>query len=106
MDMVCLNDVKILIKKDGGPHVSIFLPTHHRGGVDPQDPIRLRNLLRVAEDKLIVRGIRASEARSILAPAERLLTENLFWRQQSDGLALFLDTANFIYYRVPINLKE
>jgi hypothetical protein len=106
MDTVCLNDIKSLIKKDGGAHVSIFLPTHHRGGVDPQDPIRLRNLLRSAEEKLIARGMRAAEARTMLAPAERLLTENLFWRQQSDGLALFLDTNTFLYYRVPITLKE
>jgi hypothetical protein len=106
MDTICLNDVKSIIHRDGGYHISIFMPTHHRGGVDQQDPIRLRNLLRTAEEKMIARGLRPAEARQILKPAESLLIDNLFWRQQSDGLALFIDSNMYLYYRVPLLLKE
>jgi hypothetical protein len=106
MDAICLNDVKSIISKDSGAHVSIFMPTHSRGGVDQQDPIRLRNLIRVAEEKLVANGMRAAEARVMLRPASELLTDNLFWRQQSDGLALFLDSDTFFHYRVPLGLKE
>jgi hypothetical protein len=106
MDAICLNDIKRIIQMDGGAHVSIFMPTHHKGGEDQQDPIRLRNLLRTSEDKLVASGLRASEARAMLKPAESLLTDNLFWRQQSDGLALFLDTSLYFYYRIPLVLKE
>ena len=106
MDTICVNDIKAIIQNGGGAHVSIFMPTHHRGGVDQQDPVRFRNLLRNAEEKLIAKGLRPAEARSILKPAETLLTDNLFWRQQSEGLALFLEANQYFYYRLPIVLKE
>jgi len=106
MDTICLDDVKSIIKKNEGAHVSIFMPTHHRGGADQQDPIRLRNLLRTAEEKLSARGMRLAEARTMLKPSDNLITDNLFWRQQSDGLALFIDSNSYLYYRVPIILKE
>jgi hypothetical protein len=106
MDTICLNDVKALIQNGGGAHVSIFMPTHHKGGLDQQDPIRFRNLLRTAEEKLVAKGVRPTEARSMLKPAEALLTDNLFWRQQSDGLAFFLAPNQYFYYRLPIELKE
>jgi hypothetical protein len=106
MDVICSNDIKRIIQRDGGAHVSIFMPTHHKGGVDQQDPVRLKNLLRTAEQKLVAKGMRAAEARVMLKPAEGLLTDNLFWRQQSDGLALFIDPGIYLYYRVPIAIRE
>jgi hypothetical protein len=106
MDTICLDDVKKLMQKDGGARVSIFMPTHHAGGENPQDPIRLRNLMRMAEEGLVARGLRAAEARLMLAPAENLYTDNLFWRQQGDGLALFIESNQFFFYRLPLQLKE
>jgi hypothetical protein len=106
MEMMCSNDIKALLQNGGGAHVSIFMPAHHRGGIDQQDPIRLRNLLRNAEEKLIARGLRPTEARSMLKPVETLLTDNLFWRQQNDGLALFIEPNQYFYYRLPVTLRE
>jgi hypothetical protein len=106
MDTICLSDLKALIQNGGNAHVSIFMPTHHQGGVDQQDPIRLKNLLRKAEEKLTANGLRPPEARSLIKPAETLLTDNLFWRQQSDGLALFLEANQYFYYRIPMALEE
>ncbi len=106
MDIVCLKDAKEIIKENGGAHASVFMPTHSRGGMDPQDPIRLRNLLRQVEEKLVAQGMRSAEAKAFVKPVKTLLTDNLFWRQQSDGLALFIQTNMFLYYRVPILLKE
>jgi hypothetical protein len=106
LDTICLNDVKTLIAKTGGVHISIYMPTHHRGGEDPQDPIRLKNLVRTAENKLIAYGLRPAEARFLLSPAELLLTDNLFWRQQGDGLAIFVESNQIKYYHLPISVKE
>lgn len=106
MDTICLDDIKTLLQPHEGAHVSIFMPTHHKGGIDQQDPIRFRNLLRAAEEKLQAKGLRSAEARVLLQPAEKLITDNLFWRQQGDGLALFLEGNQYFYYRLPINLKE
>jgi hypothetical protein len=106
MDTICANDIKMLIQDGDKLRVSIFLPTHHRGGVDQQDPIRLKNLLRKAEEKLSANGLRPAEARSLIKPAEMLLTDNLFWRQQGDGLAVFIEDNQYFYYRIPMELKE
>jgi hypothetical protein len=106
MDMICMNDIKMLLKNGDRAHVSIFMPTHHRGGVDQQDPIRFRNLLKSAEEKLEARGLRPADARSLLKPAETLSNDNLFWRQQSDGLALFIEGDQYFYYRMPAVLSE
>jgi hypothetical protein len=106
MDTICLNDVRMLIQSGGGLYVSIFMPTHHRGGMDQQDPIRFKNLLRNSEEKLVAKGMRAAESRVMLKPAESLITDNLFWRQQGDGLALFMAANQYFYYRLPIVLKE
>lgn len=106
MDTICFKDVRSIIQRGEGVRVSIFLPTHHKGGIDPQDQIRFRNLLRMAEEKLMKKGLRSSEAKLLLAPADKLTTDNLFWRQQSDGLALFLESNQYLFYRLPIAFKE
>jgi hypothetical protein len=106
MDTICLSDIKNIMRQGSGAHVSIFMPTHHHGGANPQDPIRFKKLLRLAEQKLIAKGMRPTEAKVLLNPAEGLTTNNLFWRQQSEGLAIFLDRNKWMYYRVPSNLNE
>lgn len=86
--------------------VSIYLPTHPAGTQTRQDPIRLKNLLREAEDNLVEKGFRSSEVREQLEPATRLLDDEVFWRHQNLGLALFLTPNWFRLYRLPIQFEE
>jgi hypothetical protein len=106
MDAVCIDDIKTLLKRDPGAYVSIYMPTHHSGGADPQDPIRLKNLIRQAEEKLSENGMRSADARVLLEPVQRLIQDNLFWRQQSGGLAVFLHNNLYVYFKVPATLEE
>ncbi len=85
---------------------SIYLPTHRVGAEIQQDPIRLKNLLRVAEEKLVAGGMRGSDARVTLEPAYALLEDKIFWQHQGDGLALFVAPGAFHYYRLPVEFKE
>lgn len=96
----------LMMRKHRGLCVSIFMPTHRAGPEIQQDPIRLKNLLGEAEERLIASGLRAPEARDLLEPAERLLWDGLFWRHQSDGLAVFLSSEVFRYYRSPFDFEE
>jgi hypothetical protein len=88
------------------PCVSIYLPTHRSGQEAEQDPIRLKNLLREAEQYLIKTGIRGPEAKKILEPAQELLADPLFWRHQDDGLALFVAPGFFRHYCLPLLFEE
>ncbi len=85
--------------------VSIYLATERAGDIE-QNRIRVKNLLRQAEERLVQNGTRAAIARGITEPAARLLPDINFWQHQSDGLALFLAPGSFRYYRLPYRFPE
>jgi hypothetical protein len=70
--------------------VSILMPTHRAGSEIRQDPIRLKNLLNEAENRLTARGLRRADADAILERAVELLDSGDFWQHRSEGLALYL----------------
>src|SRR3972149_7777562 len=72
----------------GGPHVSIYLPTERAGPSTRESPIRLKNLLRTAEEELIAGKMRPTEARDLLAPVRPLEGDYDFWQQQAGGPAI------------------
>jgi hypothetical protein len=77
------------------PCVSIYMPAHRKGVETEQDPIRLKNLLRDAEERLLASDVRAPAARAMLEPARRLLDDSVYWQHQEGGLALFLADGFF-----------
>ncbi len=89
-----------------GPHVSLYMPTHRLGAEIQEDPIRLKNLLAVAEDGLADAGIRRTIARDMLEPIEALESDVEFWQHQSEGLAVFVSAAGVHRFRVPRVLPE
>ncbi|MDP8957743.1 MAG: hypothetical protein M3N51_00745, partial [Actinomycetota bacterium] len=106
MDLVTRGDLEALLQMGEGPCVSLFMPTHRAGPEMRQDPIRLKNLLGEAEQRLGEAGLRAPEARALLEPARKLLDDQQFWRHQSDGLALFVSPGRFHPYRLPLELYD
>lgn len=106
MNALSKEELKNLMRKQKELCVSIFMPTHRAGVETQQNPIRLRNLLRKAEEGLITGGMRAQEAEDFLKPAQEILGNGLFWRRQSDGLAIFLSSEGFQYYCLPLDFKE
>lgn len=106
MDLFNGEELGTLISERDEPAVSIYLPTHRVGDAIQQDPIRLKNLLRMAQERLIEWGLRSAEADQLLAPARQLLDDEVFWQHQGDGLALFLSRSGFRSYRVPFEFEE
>lgn len=106
--MIMLNrkELKGLVENREGPCVSIFMPTHCKGPETRQDPIRLKNLLREAEHRLVELEVRPVEARELLAPAAALLDDRDFWQHQSNGLALFIAEGFFRRFRAPLFFEE
>jgi hypothetical protein len=84
--------------------ISIFLPTHRSGGAAnlEQDRIHLKNELQDLHRQLAERGLAPREVEQWLEPAQALLSNGSFWRQQSDGLAIFIGKDFFQYYEVPL----
>jgi Bacterial archaeo-eukaryotic release factor family 3 len=106
MNVLTRNNLNLLMAVHKGPCVSVFMPMHRSGPETQQDPIRLKNLIREAEERLIARGLRTPEAKELLEPAERLLRDGLFRQHQSDGLAMFLSPEVFRYYLLPFVFGE
>jgi len=106
MDILTRDTLKSLLASNRGTHVSLYLPTH-RGGVQArEDVIRLKNLLRQAEEHLEAIGVRGPQAKELLGPARPLLEDKPFWQSQGAGLALFLTAKAFRYFRLPLRFEE
>jgi len=106
MDILSGNELETLMPRQVGICVSIYMPTIRKGSETQQNQIRYKNLLRDAESQLSLSELRPSEIKDMLAPAQELSGNTPFWRNQSDGLALFLSPDLFKYYRVPHSFKE
>lgn len=105
MELISQKEIQALIRKDGGFCVSIFLPTV-RVGDTQQNKIRLKNLLRKAEQRLEEHEVRGPEAAELLKPARNLLDDQTWWEHQEEGLAIFLAKDVFKTFRLPIAFHE
>jgi Bacterial archaeo-eukaryotic release factor family 7 len=106
MNALSQDELKTLLGKHQGLCISIFMPTFRTGAESQQNQIRFRNLLRSAEEKLLAGGLRPQEIKTLLEPAQALPGNVLFWRRQSDGLALFISTDLFRCFCLPEAFAE
>lgn len=106
MDILTIEDVRELTNIEQELFISIYMPTFSKGVDTKQNPIKFKQLLREAEDKLYEKDLRKAEVQEILAPASHLIDQTNFWQQQSDGLAVFIYPGGIKYYRLPIEFKE
>jgi hypothetical protein len=106
MDILKQTHIKDLMETSGEWCVSIYMPTHRYGREQQQDPIRLKNLITEAEEKLLESGLRRLEVQELMRPAESLLDDDEFWQHQSDGLAVFLSPDFSQTFRLPSKFGE
>jgi hypothetical protein len=103
MDRFRKSNLKDLLAHQAQPCLSLYMPTVRAGAEIQQNPIRFKKLLDEAEERLCEAGLRRPEAQELLEKArEEMLMKDTFWRQQSDGLALFIAPDLFRYYRLPL----
>lgn len=83
--------------------ISVFIPTHPSGvEVNEQvDTIVFKNALQKVSAELKEQNVGAEEIQRILKPAQQLLKDDVFWRDQSRGLAVFLADGFAQYCRLP-----
>ncbi len=106
MDTLSKNELRTLLEKQKGACVSIFLPTRRAGVESQQDELRLRHLIRDAENRLLLENLRSTEVGKLLEPLNMLLEDGDFWLHTVDGLAIFRSSELFRYYRLPCSFKE
>lgn len=104
--MITREDIMNLAEKEHDICISIYLPTHKMGEKVQQDPIRLKNLLGEASEKLKKQNLKDQEIEALLGEPGKLLDQPLFWQHNDKGLALFISENEFEYYRIPHPFQE
>lgn len=106
MDLITREEIKALLDQPPQNSVSIYMPIHPAGPEVRQDPVRFKNLVKEAEERLIDAGLEQNQAMELLAKAHQLDNQN-FWDQLGEqGLAIFISKDIFRYYAFPVDFKE
>jgi hypothetical protein len=92
-------ELQKLAEHTDGPCVSIYMPTHPVGRQARQDPIRFKNALKLAEERL-------DGDKAWLERARELLDDERFWSNNASGLAVFGCGEILEWYRLPFEVDE
>ncbi|RYY13972.1 MAG: hypothetical protein EOO04_30995 [Chitinophagaceae bacterium] len=92
----------------GTPCISIYIPTHKSGvQVNEQhDVITFKNTLQQAEKELHDRNVPEMTIKRCLKPAYELLSDDEFWKEQSEGLGLFISDGFFKFVKLSFKCNE
>lgn len=107
MELLRIENLRALVEYRQWPSISIYLPTHRTGRKEiREDPIRLKNAIGEAKERLHETGYPREQASELLEQASNLVVSQSFWLYQSDGLALFASPELFQYYRLPLRFQD
>jgi hypothetical protein len=88
--------------------ITIVIPTHRAGMEvnENQDLIVFKNELQDIKKKLEEKFTDPARVERILEPAFELMREDQFWRNQGDGLAVFIAEGFFRYTKLPFTPEK
>jgi hypothetical protein len=99
-------ELRSLLAGPAEHRVSMYMPVYPPGPDGLQNPIRLKNLLRRAEEMLVDKGMRAAEARELLQQPHSLVPDKAFWRRSQGGLGLLVSRDVFRCYQLRSPVDE
>lgn len=106
MENFTREDLKYLMQEHPSMCLSMYMPTHPRDANHEQDRIRLKNLLRQAQQSIEEQASEDAGLKTNLENARELIIDDDFWSRIGEGLALFIDSSGFSYYRLPLPFEE
>lgn len=106
MDLFNREELKRLAGLQDDLCISLYMPTHRFRSDWKQNTTRFKNLLSDVRDQLREQDYRETEVDQILEPGRRLLDRPGFWRDLSDGLAVFITKETMESYRLPLSFEE
>ena len=98
---------KLIDEKDE-INVSVYMPTRAAASSEVKKmPIQLKTLLNNVKKKLSENyNLDNREIEKLLKPATDLIGDRVFWQNQRQGLAMFVNNKQFSYYRLPSEVPE
>ncbi len=107
MELLRIENLRALVENKQWPSISIYVPTHRTGRKEiREDPIRLKNAIAGAKERLSEAGYPRDQASDLLEQAGNLVVNQSFWLYQSDGLAVFVSPETFQYHRLPLRFQD
>ncbi len=86
--------------------LSLMMPTHPSGDQWQEDRIRFKNLMQKAHDDLKELGMNTLDIDARLNEYQVLVGDKAFWKDQREGLCLFVGCNVSELFSVPIELDE
>lgn len=105
MNTISRRDLSQLAGIEESHLISIYMPTY-TGAEHRQNPLRYKNLLRAAEEKLSRNGLAPREMKKLLEPAHALLDKSTLWEEQGPALAAFVSRDEISTWRLPVPCEE
>ncbi len=108
MNVLTKKEFEELTKIEFTSCVSFFIPTHRRGVEvgKKQDQLVFKNQIKAVQEKLSQRGWEKKNIKEFLHPANELLKDKFFWRNQTEGLAIFLTHTYFNFFNLPFEVSD
>ena len=106
-DRITQKDLEVLTGTREPHCLSVYIPTHTTGeavlqGKDAQTlQVEIRKIRKALEEA----GVAPGDIDNRLAPLEELRDDGAFWREQSDGLAIFASSDAIRVFRLPISFE-
>jgi hypothetical protein len=86
--------------------VSIYISTKRAGQEVLEGQFQLKNCITQVTAELEQLDYKKAEIENFLKPVDLLLDDASFWRNQSDGLAIFLSKEGMWHYTLPLAFKK
>ena len=99
------SDFQQLAEQQGSTCISIYMPAEKAGAETRKNPIRFKNLIREAEEK-IEQLKSTTELNDAVESAKEYIDNYDFWQHQDSGLAFFINADGVKYYRLPQSFDE
>lgn len=106
MDLITTETLQKILTARSEWSISLYMPAQRRARETEQNPIRFKNLLKETENRLLDKGVQASDINDMLKAPRSLQESYAFWQHQSDGLAMFFSQEDFHIFRLPVTFKE
>ncbi|MFO7636185.1 MAG: hypothetical protein R6W96_02645 [Clostridia bacterium] len=94
-----------MVFDSGGPHISLYQPTHRQYPENRQDSVVFRNLLRKIEHAL-AEDHKKDFIQSLLKPFYQIEKNKLFWNHTHAGIAVLANREKCLVYHLNTPVKE
>lgn len=108
MSLITDKQLSFLTKFYDDTAISLMLPTHREGHAENVkiDKTNYQNLLNVATQKLIKHGWEQEAIKRSMREAYNLMYDEPFWRDLSDGVAVYIHGNETMVLTLPIHFEE